>query len=432
MTGAIWWGAVAASSLVLGTILALLRTWPQRLVGIVLAFGAGALVSSVSFELFEDGLDLAGGWPVGLGLGAGALTYYGLDRVLEPAHPAGHAHPGKSRAGTGLALGAFLDGIPEQMVLGIGLAGGAGVSISLLVAIFVSNLPESIGSASEMRAAGEPVRRIILLWVAVAVICTIATIGGYAIADTASDTLKAGIDGFAAGALLVMLVDSMIPEARNKAGRVAGLVTVLGFAVAAGLLRPQLTSPIPRGPCPRASACFSASTVESSVSSTTSLPLTSALTCVLAELDEITTADPRPEKLRPPDDSPRTRARRTPSMSDDTAALDDLEAIKQLKARYFRLMDTKDWDGLADVFTSDVVIDVTGEGGGVTRSVDEYMPFLQANIGEVTTVHHGHMPEITLESDTTARGSGAGGPTLVARGCADQAHARLRPLPRDL
>ena len=67
-------------------------------------------------------------------------------------------------------------------------------------------------------------------------------------------------------------------------------------------------------------------------------------------------------------------------------------------------MDTKDWDKYADVFTSDVVIDVTGEGGGVTRSVDEYMPFLQANIGEVTTVHHGHMPEITLESDTTARG----------------------------
>ncbi len=235
MTGAIWWGAVAASSLVLGTILALLRTWPRRLIGIVLAFGAGALVSSVSFELFEDGLDLAGGWPVGLGLGAGALTYYGLDRILEPAHPTGHAHPDKSRAGTGLALGAFLDGIPEQMVLGIGLAGGAGVSVSLLVAIFVSNLPESIGSASEMRAAGEPARRIILLWVAVAAICTVATIGGYAIADTASDMLKAAIDGFAAGALLVMLVDSMIPEARDKAGRVAGLVTVLGFAVAAGL-----------------------------------------------------------------------------------------------------------------------------------------------------------------------------------------------------
>jgi hypothetical protein len=82
----------------------------------------------------------------------------------------------------------------------------------------------------------------------------------------------------------------------------------------------------------------------------------------------------------------------------------DIEAIKALKARYFRLMDTKDWDALAEVFTPDVEIDMTGEGSGITRSVAEYMPFLRANIEEVTTVHHGHMPEITLLSPTTARG----------------------------
>jgi hypothetical protein len=82
----------------------------------------------------------------------------------------------------------------------------------------------------------------------------------------------------------------------------------------------------------------------------------------------------------------------------------DIEAIKALKARYFRLMDTKDWDALAEVFTRDVEIDMTGEGGGITRSVAEYMPFLRANIEPVTTVHHGHMPEITLLSETTARG----------------------------
>jgi len=83
---------------------------------------------------------------------------------------------------------------------------------------------------------------------------------------------------------------------------------------------------------------------------------------------------------------------------------DDLEEIRQLKARYFRCMDIKDWDGLAAVFTDDVEIDMTGEGGGVTRSVAEYMPFLRENIEHVTTVHHGHMPEITLTSETTATG----------------------------
>lgn len=83
---------------------------------------------------------------------------------------------------------------------------------------------------------------------------------------------------------------------------------------------------------------------------------------------------------------------------------DDIEAIKRPKARYFRLMDTKDWDGLARVFTEDVEIDVTGEGGGVTRSAAEYLPFLRSSIEEVTTVHHGHMPEIELTSATTATG----------------------------
>jgi len=82
----------------------------------------------------------------------------------------------------------------------------------------------------------------------------------------------------------------------------------------------------------------------------------------------------------------------------------DIEAIKQLKARYFRMMDTKDWDGLAAVFTDDVEIDMTGEGGGITRSVADYMPFLRQNIETVTTVHHGHMPEIDLTSPTTATG----------------------------
>ena len=120
-------------------------------------------------------------------------------------------------------------------MLGIGLATSGGVGASLLVAIFVSNLPESIGSARDMHASGTARSRILLLWVAVAVVCAASTVVGYAAADVATSELQAGIDGFAAGALLVMLIDSMIPEARSGAGRVAGLATVLGFAVAAAL-----------------------------------------------------------------------------------------------------------------------------------------------------------------------------------------------------
>jgi ZIP family zinc transporter len=110
-----------------------------------------------------------------------------------------------------------------------------GVSVGLLAAIFVSNLPEVIGSATDMARAGTERRTITRLWLAVAVICTIATVVGYAVADVTAGNFQAAIDGFAAGALIVMLIDSMIPEASAQAGRTAGLVTTLGFAVAAAL-----------------------------------------------------------------------------------------------------------------------------------------------------------------------------------------------------
>jgi ZIP family zinc transporter len=238
MGAALGWGSLAAFSLVLGALLALARQWSDRLVGLVLAFGAGALISAVSFELFAEGVRLGDtGWPA-VGLAAGALTYYFVDGLLISRRSAGRGWSGRasaSDAGTALALGAFLDGIPEQLVLGIGLAAGEGVSAALLVAIFVSNLPEAIGSASQMRAAGRGEREILRVWIAVAIVCVLATVLGYAIADSVSNNVNSAVDGFAAGALLVMLVDSMIPEATQQSGRAAGLVTTLGFAVAAGL-----------------------------------------------------------------------------------------------------------------------------------------------------------------------------------------------------
>ena len=233
MGAAFGWGAVAASSLVLGMVLGLARSWPSRLIGLVLSFGAGALVSAVSFELFEEGVAVGGAAAVGLGLGFGAIVYFSLSRAVERVGPGGGA--GAASGGTALALGAFLDGIPEQIVLGIGIADGAGVSVALLVAIFVSNLPEAIGSAIDMRGAGATVRSIRLLWLGVAALCALATPLGYVLARGTGGHFQAAINGFAAGALLVMLVDSMIPEATAKSGRVAGLATVLGFAVAAGL-----------------------------------------------------------------------------------------------------------------------------------------------------------------------------------------------------
>jgi zinc transporter, ZIP family len=227
MGEALGWGALAASSLLIGALVGLARRWPARLVGLVLGFGAGALISAVSFELAQHGVEVGGGLAVGVGLAVGALTYYVCSGLIE--------RPGRSDAGDALALGAFLDGIPEQLVLGLGIALGDGVSVGLLAAIFVSNLPEAIGSATAMRSEGRTRHQVVRLWTAVAGVCTLASVLGFALADATSGSLQGGINGFAAGALVVMLVDSMIPEATRQAGRTTGLSTTLGFAVAAGL-----------------------------------------------------------------------------------------------------------------------------------------------------------------------------------------------------
>ena len=231
MGGAILWGVVAAAPLFVGAVLALLRKWPPRWLGIVLGFGAGALMASIAFELWEEGLDLAGPIPLVIGVAAGAISYYIADRILDA-----RAAKKKAEAGGGqLAVGALLDGIPEQLVLGIGLASGEPVSIALVVAILVSNLPESIGSASDLLEGGMAKSRVLLLWAGVAVICALATVAGFGLASITGDEFRSAASGFAAGALLVMLVDSMVPEAQSKAKESTGLATVLGFALAAGL-----------------------------------------------------------------------------------------------------------------------------------------------------------------------------------------------------
>ena len=238
MLAALGWGALAASSLLLGVALAFARRWPVKWVGLVLAFGAGALISAISFELALEGAKAGGLGVTASGLAIGALTYFFLDGVIARRFAAGRGRPGRatsSDAGPALALGAFLDGVPEQMALGIGLAAGAGISVGLLVAIFVSNLPEAIGSATQMEKTGTARRTVLRLWLAVAAICTIAAVAGYALADVTAGDFQAIINGFAAGALIVMLIDSMIPEATREAGRTAGLVTTLGFAVATAL-----------------------------------------------------------------------------------------------------------------------------------------------------------------------------------------------------
>ena len=234
MVEAIGWGALSASSLVLGALIAFARPWRPALIGLVLAFGAGALISAVSFELAEEGSRVGSPQSVGLGLAIGALTFYSAYAVIMRTQSTREATSGV-HSGVSLALGAFLDGVPEQLVLGIGLASHEAISIALVVAIFVSNLPEGIGASAAMIASGTPRTKIIRLFLGVALVCTLASGLGFAIGDSISGEFQAVVNGFAAGGLLVMLINSMIPEAREKAGQRAGLAAVVGFALASAL-----------------------------------------------------------------------------------------------------------------------------------------------------------------------------------------------------
>ena len=237
MGAALAWGALAVSSLLLGVLLAFARPWSRRAIGLVLGFGAGALISAVSFELAAEGIRAGGMDAVAAGLALGAVTFYLADGAVARmgVGRSRERRAATSPPGPALALGAFLDGIPEQLVLGLSVANGDGVSLGLIAAIFVSNLPEAMGSAQAMRSSGTRSSTILGLWGFVALVGVLAAGAGYAIADSATGNLVGVIDGFAAGALLVMLVDSMVPEATEQSGRVTGLVTTLGFAVAAAL-----------------------------------------------------------------------------------------------------------------------------------------------------------------------------------------------------
>ena len=229
------WGALAASSLVIGALLGLARPWPPRPLGLVLAFGAGALISAVSFDLAEEGARVGDPGFLGLGLAVGALTYFALNRVLgrrsRSADDGGAARTPAPRSRSARSSTAS----PSSPCSG---SASPRARASASACSSRSSSPTSRRRSARPPRCAPPARRpaaIRRLWLLVALICTAATVVGYAVADSVSGNLNAVVDGFAAGALLVMLIDSMIPEAVRKGGDVSGLVTVLGFAVAAAL-----------------------------------------------------------------------------------------------------------------------------------------------------------------------------------------------------
>jgi ZIP family zinc transporter len=234
--GSFAWGAFAASSLLIGALLALWIRLSLRTVGLIMAFGSGVLISAVAFELVQESFDLAGGdGTVVFGLIAGCLVFFVGNELVGRLGGADRKDPtGQQSSGNalGIVLGSVLDGVPESMVIGLTLNQGGAIGVAYITAVFLSNLPEGISATRGLIDSGWRHSRIVGLWAIVIAVSALAALAGYALLDGASNDTIAFVQTFAAGAILTMLASTMMPEAFEHGGDRVGIATTLGFAAA--------------------------------------------------------------------------------------------------------------------------------------------------------------------------------------------------------
>jgi zinc transporter, ZIP family len=231
------WGTVAGASLVIGGVVALRVSLTRRVVGLIMAFGAGVLLSAVAYELVHEAFETsAGDGGVAVGLLAGSVVFFAAEKLISRLVGEGEESADESartkQAGRALVLGIILDGIPESLVLGLTVLEAGTVSAALLVAVFLSNLPEAIAATTALSRAGRDPTRIMRFWVLVALGFGLTSLLGYVVLDAASPRTLAFVLAFAGGAVLTMLANTMMPEALHHGGKLAGLLTTVGFALA--------------------------------------------------------------------------------------------------------------------------------------------------------------------------------------------------------
>jgi ZIP family zinc transporter len=230
MLSAFAWGLLAASSLLLGAGIAVVRTIHTRALGVIMAFGAGVLLSAVAFELVLPAVE-SSSWGALTGFLAGAAVFTAGDWVIGRLGYANrkdiNAAP-TSASGAAIALGSLLDGVPETAVLGLTILQTGEVGVAVLAAVFISNVPEGIASTASLRAGGWSLGRVFGMWSVIVTLSAAASALGYVFLDGASVHVLAFMYAFAGGAILTMLATSMMPEAFDNAKQAAGTATVLG------------------------------------------------------------------------------------------------------------------------------------------------------------------------------------------------------------
>ena len=234
------WGLLGGAALVVGALVAWFLRVPSGVVAGVMAFGSGVLISAVAFDLMEEAVETGGLTATALGFLGGAVVYLAANALLarrgaRHRKRSGDQQPSESEqegSGAAIAVGALLDGIPESVVLGVGLLSGGAVSVPVLAAVFISNVPEGLSSAAGMKRSGRSAGYVFGVWGGIAVLSGLAALVGYVALGSAPPEVIAVITAVAAGAILTMIADTMIPEAFEKTRTWTGLITTVGFLVA--------------------------------------------------------------------------------------------------------------------------------------------------------------------------------------------------------
>lgn len=255
MWNAILWGTFAASATVLGALVVIKFSVPKRIIGFIMALGSGALIGATSYELLEKSVEISGFKEAGFGFLGGAfiftvLDYYisrkgghqrkNSDRTVEKTDSRNkNSNPNKRPdsttdrqvSGKGIFIGTVMDTLPESALIGMSLIGGSSVNMSLLVSIFISNIPEGLASTVGLQKSGYSTKKIFTLWALVVFFSALSSLAGATLLEHASNSIKAFVSCFAGGAIIAMIASTMMPEAFKEGGPIVGFVTSIGIFI---------------------------------------------------------------------------------------------------------------------------------------------------------------------------------------------------------
>lgn len=219
-------GAVAQLSLLAAGLFACKVHVPRTVVGVLAGFGAGGMLAAISFDLVAEADQLSRAEFALWALAGVAILMIG-DRIVTRRF----GEDGEGGA-MGIVVGSVVDGVPESVIFGIQVATGFPISAAFLVAVLVSNVPQALAPSSELAAAGWSARRLARLWVLVILACGVSAALGFLAADASDAVTGDRMAALAAGGLLAMLTNSLIPFAYERGRELAGVATVVGFCLA--------------------------------------------------------------------------------------------------------------------------------------------------------------------------------------------------------